>query len=73
MAGHVLDRIGSAEDFGGLDVPGGTLLGQGAGFVLGLPGLQGGLLRQLQRLHRRRRPTMIILKPGRQLPLPFLD
>ena len=63
----------SAERFGGLGMPGGALLGQGAGFVFGVPGLQGGLLRQLQRLHRRRRPTMITLKPGRQLTLPILD
>ena len=54
-------------------MPGGALLGQGAGFVLGVPGFQGGLLRQLQRLHRRRRPTMITLKPGRQYTLPVLD
>ena len=63
----------SAERFGGLGVPGGALLGQRAGFVLGVPGLQGGLLRQLHRLHRRRRPTMITLKLGRQYTLPVLD
>jgi hypothetical protein len=73
VADHGLDRIGSAERFGGLGVPGGPLLGQNAGFMLGVPGLQGGLLRQLQRLHRRRRPTMITLKPRRQLTLPVLD
>ena len=70
---HGLDRFRSAERFGGLGVPGGALLGQGAGFVFGVPGFQGGLLRQLQRLHRRRRPTMITLKPGRQYTLPVLD
>ena len=69
-ADHGLDRVRSAERFGGLGMPGGALLGQGAGFVLGVPGFQGGLLRQLQRLHRRRRPTMITLKPGRQFTLP---
>ena len=68
-----LDRVRSAERFDGLDMPGGTLLGQRAGFVLGVPGFQGGLLRQLQRLHRRRRPTMITLKPRRQFTLPVLD
>ena len=73
MGDHGLDRIRSAEGFGGLGVPGGALLGQAAGFVLGLPGLQGGLLRQLQRLHRRRRPAMITLKLPRQLTLPVLD
>ena len=70
---HGLDRVRSAERFGGLGVPRGALLGQGAGFVLGVPGFQGGLLRQLQRLHRRRRPTMITLKPSRQYTLPVLD
>ena len=54
-------------------MPGGALLGQGAGFVFGVPGFQGGLLRQLQPLDRRRRPTMITLKLARQLPLPVLD
>jgi hypothetical protein len=64
---HGLDCVRSAERFGGLGMPGGALVGQGAGFVFGVPGLQGGLLRQLHRLHRCRRPTMITLKPGRQL------
>ncbi len=50
MGDHVLDRIGSPECFDGLGVPGGPLLGQTAGFVLGLPSLQSGLLRQLHRL-----------------------
>ena len=54
-------------------MPGGALLGQAAGFVLGVPGFQGGLLRQLQRLYRGRRSTMITLKLGRQLTLPVLD
>jgi hypothetical protein len=58
---------------GGLLVPAGALLGKAAGFVLGVPCFQGGLLRQLQRLYRCRRPTMITQKPGRQLTLPVLD
>ena len=70
---HRLDRVRSAERFGGLGMPDGALLGQGAGFVFGVPGFQGGLLRQLHRLHRCRRPTMITLKPSRQLTLPNLD
>jgi hypothetical protein len=70
---HGLKRIGSAESLRGLGTPGGALLGQGARFVLGLAGLQGGLLCQLQRLHRCRRPTMITLKMTCQLPLPVLD
>jgi hypothetical protein len=73
VADYGLDRLGSAERFGGLGMPGGALLGQGAGFVPGVPGFQCGLLRQLQCLHRRRRPTMITLKPGCQLGLPVLD
>ena len=55
---------GSAECFGGLGMPGATLLGQGAGFVFGVPGLQGGLLGQLQRFDRGWRPTMITLELG---------
>src|SRR5215218_2451489 len=39
---HGLDRLRSAERFGGLGMPGGALLGQAAGFVFGIPGLQGG-------------------------------
>ena len=70
---HGVHGLRSAENLGGLVVPGGPLLGQGAGFVLGVPGLQGGLLRQMQHLHRSRWPTMITLKPGRQLTLPVLD
>jgi hypothetical protein len=73
MADHRPDRFRSAEGCGGMAVPGGALLGQAAGFVFGVPGFQGGLLRQLQRLNWRRRPTMITLKPGRQYTLPNLD
>jgi hypothetical protein len=73
LADHGLNRFRSAEGFGGLGVPGGALLGQGAGFVFGVPGFQGGLLRQLQRLHRGWRATMITLKPARQLALTVLD
>ncbi len=39
----------------------------------GISGFQGGLLRQLDCFHRRRGPTMLTLKPGRQLTLPNLD
>ena len=73
LVDHGLDGVRSAERFGGFRMPGGALLGQAAGFVFGVPGFQGGLLRQLQRLHRCRWPTMITLKLGRQLTLPFLD
>ena len=39
--------------------PGGALLGQGARFVLGVAGLQGGLLGELDRLDRGRRPAVV--------------
>jgi hypothetical protein len=46
FADHGLDRLRSSERFGGLGVPDGALLGQGAVFALGVPGLQGGLQRK---------------------------
>jgi hypothetical protein len=54
--------FGSAEGFGCLGVPRRALLAEAAGLVFSLPGFQSGLLRQPQRLHRRRRPAMITLK-----------
>jgi hypothetical protein len=45
---HRRDVPPSAEHFDGLCLPGRSLLGQGARLVLGLPGLQGGLLGQFQ-------------------------
>jgi hypothetical protein len=36
---HGPDRVRSAERLGGLGLPGRALLGQGAGFVLGVPSL----------------------------------
>ena len=44
--------------------PGRALLGQGAGFVLGVAGLQGGLLGQLQRFDRGRWPAVVVLELG---------
>jgi hypothetical protein len=44
LADHGSYGFGSAERFGGLDVPGGALLGEAAGLVLRLPSFQGGLL-----------------------------
>ena len=43
------------------------------GGVLGLPGLQGGLLGQRDRLHRRRRATVALLEPDGQHPAASLD
>ena len=62
---HRLYGFGSAECLSRLGVPGGALLAKCAGFVLGIPGFQGGLLSQMQRLHWRRWPAMIMLKLDR--------
>ena len=40
LADHGLDRVRSAERFGGLGMPGGALLGRRTGFVFGVPGFQ---------------------------------
>jgi hypothetical protein len=64
---HGVNGLRSAENLGGLVVPGDPLLGEGAGFVFGVPILQRGLLSQVQHLHRRWWPTMIMLKLCRQL------
>ena len=47
-----LHGVWSAEHVAGLGNPCRPLLGQAAWFVFGFPGFQGGLLGQLQRLHR---------------------
>ena len=47
-------RVGAAEDLCGFACPGGALLGQGARFVLGVAGLQGGLLGEVDGLDDRR-------------------
>ena len=63
---ELVDAVGGAEQVGGFGAPGGPLLGFGAGFVLGVPGLQGGLLGQLERLHRGRRAAVFGLERDRQ-------
>ena len=55
---HRLHGAVPAEDLACLSGPCGALLGQRAGRVLGLAGLQGRLLCQLDRLDRRGRPTV---------------
>jgi hypothetical protein len=70
---HGAYRLRPAENLGRLVPPGGPLLGQAAGFVLGITSLQRGLLRKVQHLHRSRRPAMITLKPARQLTASSLD
>ena len=64
---------GAAEDLLGLLAPGGALLGQGARFVLGVAGLQGGLLGQLDRLHHGRRAPVVGLERGGELAAAGLD
>src|SRR5215204_7688953 len=70
---HGVHGLRSAENLGGLVVPGGPLLGQGAGFVFGVAGLQCCLLGEVQQLYRRWWSTMIALKLARQLNAPALD
>ena len=48
----MLHGVWSAEHLDGLVEPCRPLLGEAARFVLGFAGFQGGLLGQLQRLHR---------------------
>jgi hypothetical protein len=49
------------------------LLSQGSGFMFGVAGLQRRLLRQMQRLNRGRRSTMIVLELDGQLAATGLD
>jgi hypothetical protein len=53
--------------------PGGALFGEGSGFVFGVAGLQGRLLRQVQAFDRCRRSAMIKLELDRQLTAAGLD
>ena len=53
--------------------PGGTLLYDGARFVLGVAGLQGGLLSQVDRLHDGRGAPVVGLERGRELGAAVLD
>ncbi len=70
---HRADAVGAAEDGFGFGAPGGALLGEGAGFVLGLPGLEVGLLRQRAGLDHGRGPVVLALERGRQFGLAVLD
>ena len=70
---HERHACRAAEDVLGLLPPGGSLLGQGAWFVLGVAGLQGGLLGEQDRLHHRRRAAVVALERGRQLAAAGLD
>ena len=70
---HGRHTRGAAEDLFGLLAPCGALLGQGAGFVFGVAGLQGGLLGELDRLHHARRAPVVALERGGQLAAAGLD
>ena len=64
---HRRDGGPSAQHGCGFVEPGRALLGQGSGFVFGVAGLQGRLLRQVQRFDRGRWPAMIMLELDGQL------
>jgi hypothetical protein len=70
---HRVDPLRSAERVDCFGPPHRALLGEGAGFVLALAGLQCGLLRQLQHLHPTRRPRVITGEVGGELGLPDVD
>ena len=70
---HGGDLAWPAHHLDGLGVPGGALLGEGAGFVFGVAGFQGGLLGQLNLLHPARRPPMLGGERGGELGRPDLD
>ena len=70
---HVADGAGVAEDHRGLGAPRLALLGQGARFVFGLPGFQGGLLAQRQRFRGARFTPVVGLERLGQLGHPRSD
>ena len=65
--------LGSAQHGCGLAEPGGALLGQGSGFVLGVAGLQGRLLGQVQRFDRGRWSAMVVLELDGELAAAGVD
>ena len=58
LTDHRLDAVRAAEDLFGLGPPAGALLGEGAGFMLGLAGFQVRLLRQSEGFDGGRRPPV---------------
>ena len=70
---HRRDRAASAQHYCGFAEPGGALLGQGSGFVFGVAGLQGRLLRQMQCFDRGQWPPVIMLELDGQLAAAGVD
>jgi hypothetical protein len=70
---HHVCGVWSAEQVDGLVKPCLPLLGQAAWFVFGFPGFQGGLLGQLQRLHRSGWAAVGLLEIGCEYPPPGFD
>ena len=70
---HRRDGPAAAQHSCGFVEPGCALLSLGSGFVLGVAGLQGRLLRQVQRFDRGRRPAMIVLELDGQLAAAGVD
>jgi len=73
MVDHRAELAFSAEDLECLGVPGGALFGQGAGVVLVVAGLQGGLLGERDLLDRGGRTAVVTLERGGQDPAAGLD
>jgi hypothetical protein len=72
-ADHGLHRPRVAENLARLAQPGSPLLGEAAGFVLGVASLQGGPLGQFQRLDRGGWAAVDSLEVGRKLTAADLD
>ena len=70
---HPVHRVVPAQGGRRLGTPRGPLLGQTAGLLLGLAGLQGGLLRQREGLLRGRCPAVGRLERGGQVVSPYVD
>ena len=70
---HMLYGLRAAENLACLAQPGLPLFGEGAGFVFGVAGFQGGLLGQLQRLDRGGRSAVDTLEVGGEFAAPDLN
>jgi len=70
---HGGDPLRAAQNLFGLLSPCLPLLGQGAGFVFGVAGFQGGLLGELDGFHHARWAAVVVLEGGGQLAAAGLD